>query len=74
MDFKGEPFPIIANLLARAEKIDKLTAICVVCGEAATRSQRLVNGQPAKADDDVVSIGGSESYEPRCRKCHQVNK
>lgn len=74
MDFKGEPFPIIANLLARAEKIDKLTAICVVCGEPATRSQRLINGIPASKDDEIISIGGKESYEPRCRKCHKVAK
>ena len=74
MDFKGEPFPIVANLLARAEKVDKLTAICVVCGEPATRSQRLINGIPASKDDEIISIGGKESYEPRCRKCHKVAK
>lgn len=72
MDFKGEPFKIMANLLARAEKIDKLTAICVKCGEPATRSQRLVNGEPARADDEIVLVGGNESYEPRCRSCHKV--
>lgn len=74
MDFKGEPFENTALLLAKAEKIDKLTAICVVCGESATRSQRLVNGLPASEDDDIISVGGKESYEPRCRKCHQVKK
>lgn len=74
MDFKNEPFENTALLLAKAEKIDKLTAICVVCGEAATRSQRLVNGLPASEDDDIISVGGKESYEPRCRKCHKVKK
>ena len=72
MDFKGEPFPIMASLLAVAEKIDKLTAICVICGEAATRSQRLVNGEPASSNDEIVLVGGNESYEPRCRACHKV--
>ena len=74
MDFKGEPFENTSLLLARAEKIDKLTAICVICGEPATRSQRLVNGLPASENDDIISIGGKESYEPRCRKCHQLKK
>ena len=74
MDFKGEPFPIISKLLARAEKIDKLTAICVICGNPATRSQRLINGEPASINDEIVSIGGKESYEPRCRHCHIVKK
>lgn len=74
MDFKGEPFKIISELLARAEKIDKLTAICVCCGEPATRSQRLVNGEPASIHDDVILVGSTESYEPRCRKCHQISK
>jgi thymidine kinase len=72
MDFKGDPFYVTANLLARAEKVDKLTAICVKCGENATRSQRLINGEPASANSSVVLIGGQESYEPRCRKCHVV--
>lgn len=74
MDFRGVPFPITANLLARAEKIDKLTAICVKCGEPATRTQRLINGEPASFSDDIVQVGGKESYESRCRHCHQVKK
>ena len=74
MDFKGQPFENTSSLLARAEKIDKLTAICVVCGEPATRSQRLVNGEPASENDDVIAVSGKESYEPRCRHCHKVKK
>ncbi|MDI6740263.1 MAG: thymidine kinase [Candidatus Edwardsbacteria bacterium] len=71
-DFRGEPFGPIPQLLAEAEKVDKLTAICSSCGEPATRSQRLLNGRPASYDSEVVSIGSSEKYEPRCRKCHEV--
>ncbi len=71
-DFKGDPFPISAQLLARSESITKLTAICSVCGRQATRTQRLVNGEPASDKDPVVLVGAKESYEPRCRKCHCV--
>lgn len=73
-DFKGDPFIITAKLLAKAEFVTKLTAICSVCGKEATMTQRLVNGEPAKASDPVVMVGASESYEPRCRKCHRVNR
>ena len=74
MDFKGEPFPITAQLLARAEDVTKLTAICVVCGKEATRTQRLINGEPASVNDPVVLVGAAESYEARCRHCHVVKK
>ena len=60
------------ELLSRAEFVTKLTAICVKCGEAATRTQRVVNGVPAFYEDPIVIVGASESYEPRCRKCHEV--
>ena len=73
-DFRGEPFKITANLLARSEDVTKLTAICVKCGKEATRTQRLVNGEPASINDPIVLVGASESYEPRCRKCHCVKK
>lgn len=72
MDFKGEPFLITAKLLAKAEYVTKLTAICAVCGKEATRTQRLINGQIPNETDPVVLVGASESYEPRCRKCHKV--
>jgi len=72
MDFRGEPFGQIGSLLAVAERIDKLHAICVVCGELATRNQRLIDGRPAPAEGPRIQVGGSESYEPRCRRCHRV--
>ena len=72
MDFRGEPFGPIPLLLAQAELVDKLQAICVVCGAPATRTQRLINGQPAHYDDPVILVGASEMYEARCRRCHQV--
>jgi thymidine kinase len=72
MDFRGEPFGPMPLLLARAEQVDKLQAICVVCGNPASRTQRLINGLPAAYDDPIILVGGSESYEARCRKCHRV--
>ena len=71
-DFRGEPFGPMAEMMARAERIDKLHAICVVCGASASRTQRLIDGRPARYDDPVILVGGSESYEARCRNCHQV--
>ncbi len=73
-DFRGEPFGPIPKLLATAEHVDKLQAICMVCGNTASRTQRLVNGQPAKYSDPTILIGAKESYEARCRKCHDVPK
>lgn len=72
MDFRGEPFGIMPQLLARAEYVEKLYAVCPVCGAPATRTQRFVNGKPARYDDPVILVGASEAYEPRCRKCHTV--
>nr|WP_119339603.1 thymidine kinase [Meiothermus hypogaeus] len=72
MDFRGEPFGIMPNLLTRAEYVEKLYAVCPVCGAPATRTQRFVNGKPARYDDPVILVGASEAYEPRCRKCHIV--
>jgi thymidine kinase len=74
MDFRGEPFGAIPQLLAVAEKVDKLHAICVVCGDLATRNQRLIDGAPAPAEGPTIQVGGAESYEARCRRCHQVPK
>ncbi|HEY58752.1 MAG TPA: thymidine kinase [Anaerolineae bacterium] len=72
MDFRGEPFGPMPQLLAQADRVDKLQAICMVCGLPATRTQRLVNGQPAFYEDPVVIVGASEMYEPRCREHHEV--
>lgn len=71
-DFRGEPFGPMPRLLALAESVTKLTAICVVSGEPATRTQRLINGKPANYDDPIVLIGASEAYEPRARRYHIV--
>ncbi|MDE5565774.1 MAG: thymidine kinase [Anaeroplasmataceae bacterium] len=73
-DFRGNPFPNVANLLAMAESVTKLTAICVTCGDDATKTQRIINGKPAKYTDPTILVGEKESYEPRCRKCHVVLK
>jgi thymidine kinase len=74
MDFRGEPFGPMPLLMAEAERVDKLSAICVVCGAPASRTQRLIDGQPASYDDPVIMVGASEVYEARCRHCHQVRK
>jgi len=74
-DFAGRPFATIPELLARADEVTKLSAICVVCGNEATRTQRLRNGVPARADDELIVIGGmggDDTYEARCRACHVV--
>src|SRR5207247_9075177 len=72
MDFRGLPFGPMPALLAIGEIVDKLQAICVVCGEPASRNQRLVNGRPALWDSPTVMVGGRESYEARCRQCRRV--
>ena len=72
MDFRGEPFGCMPQLMARAERVDKLQAICMVCGGAASRTQRLVDGNPAKYDDPIVVVGAQELYEARCREHHHV--
>lgn len=71
-DFRGEPFGCMPVLMAQAEEVEKLRAICMVCGEPASRTQRLVNGKPARYHDPVVIVGASEMYEARCRKHHEV--
>ena len=72
LDFRGEPFGPVPTLLALAERVDKLEAICVLCGEPATRTQRIVNGVPAFYDEPIIVIGAKEAYEARCRTCHEV--
>jgi len=71
-DFRGEPFGPMPSLLCRADEVIKLHAICMVCGEEATRTQRLVNGQPARYDDPIIMVGAAEAYEARCREHHIV--
>jgi thymidine kinase len=72
MNFRGDPFGCIPTLMSKAEKVDKLHAICMVCGGSATRTQRLVNGKPAHYDDPIVIVGAAEMYEARCRAHHEV--
>ena len=71
-DFRGEPFGPMPVLMAQAEQVDKLNAICMVCGGPASRTQRLVNGEPAAYDDPLVVVGANEMYEARCRHHHEV--
>ncbi|MGE5603621.1 MAG: thymidine kinase [Nitrososphaerales archaeon] len=72
LDFRGEPFGPMPLLMAEAEMVDKLHAICVQCGAAASRTQRLINGEPARYTDPVILVGASEVYEARCREHHEV--
>jgi len=71
-DFRGEPFGAMPQLMAVAEVVTKLHAICVLCGSPASRNQRLIDGRPAPYDSPTIMVGGRESYEARCRACHQV--
>jgi thymidine kinase len=71
-DFRGEPFGPMPELMAVAEVVDKLHAICVICGGAASRKQRLIGGKPAPYDSPQIMVGGHEAYEARCRMCHAV--
>ncbi len=71
-DFRGEPFGAMPQLMAIADEVTKLRAICVVCGGPATRNQRLIGGKPARYDSPTIMVGGIEAYEARCRHCHHV--
>jgi thymidine kinase len=71
-DFRGEPFGPMPQLMCVAEVVDKLHAICVLCGAPATRNQRLIDGKPARYDSAQVMVGGAEAYEARCRNCHKI--
>ncbi len=71
-DFRAEPFGVMPQLITDAEFVTKLTAVCMKCGAPATRTQRLVNGKPASYHDPIILVGASESYEARCRHCHEV--
>ena len=71
-DFRGEPFGSMPALMAIAEVVDKLHAICVLCGNPASRNQRLIGGQPAPYDSPTIMVGSTESYEARCRMCFSM--
>lgn len=73
-DFRGEPFTVVPQIMAIAEYVTKLQAVCAVCCSPASRTQRLINGEPASYNDPIILVGASEAYEPRCRHCHTVKK
>ncbi|NNJ09385.1 thymidine kinase [Chloroflexales bacterium ZM16-3] len=70
-NYRAEPFLAMSQLMALAEQVDKLYAICVRCGAYATRSQRLIDGRPAPADAPTIVVGGLDLYEARCRSCYE---
>jgi len=72
MDFRAEPFGPTPKLLAIAEFVDKITAVCMECGNPANRTQRLIDGKPAKYNEPTILVGATESYEARCRLHHEV--
>ncbi|MDP3130462.1 MAG: thymidine kinase [Bacillota bacterium] len=71
-DLRGEPFSFMPRLLSLAEEVTKLSAICVCCHTPATRTQRIVNGKPANYSDPIILVGAKDTYEARCRHCHEV--
>jgi len=74
LDFRGEPFGVIPFLLSIADDVQKLQAVCVVCGNDAHHSQRIIDGKPANYDDPIILVGAEESYEARCRTCFEIDK
>lgn len=74
LDFRGKPFGCIPTLMAIADNVTKLQAICIHCGKNAHFTQRLVNGKPARHDDPLIVIGAEEQYQARCRSCHQIDQ
>lgn len=74
LDFRGVPFGPVPTLLAVADKITKLQAICTECGQDAHFTQRLVNSSPAKYDDPIILVGAQEAYQARCRDCYRIDK
>lgn len=74
LDFRSLPFGPMPTLLAIADDVTKLTAICVECGQDAHFTQRMVNGQPAKFDEPVIKVGAQEHYQARCRNCFIIDK
>jgi thymidine kinase len=74
LDFRGVPFGAVPTLLAIADKITKLNAICCMCGADATCTQRLINNKPAHFDDPVILVGAQEAYQARCKACFSIDK
>lgn len=74
LDFRGSPFGCMPALLAFADSVTKLKAVCVECGNDAQFTQRIVNNLPAKYDDPLILIGAQECYQARCRDCYVIDK
>lgn len=74
LTFAGDPFHPMPRLMAEADRLDKLHAVCTECGDTATRTQRLIDGEPAPADDEVIKVGGKDNYDARCRDCWEVKE
>lgn len=74
MDFRGEPFGVMPPLMAVSDEVEKLQAVCVQCGDGASFTQRLLDGQAAKYDDPIIQVGAQECYEARCRSCFHIEK
>lgn len=72
LDYRSEPFGPMPQILALADSVTKLQAICVVCGDDACRSQRIINGNPARYDDPIIMVGAEESYQARCKRCFTI--
>lgn len=74
LDYRGVPFGPMPTLISLADKVTKLTAICIICGADAYFSQRLVNGNPAKYDDPLIQVGAQDCYQARCRSCFVIDR
>lgn len=71
-DFRGQAFKVTGEIMAISDSVVKLTAICSKCGKEATMTQRIIDGEPAHFNDPTILVGESDSYEARCRDCHEV--
>ncbi len=74
LDFRGMPFGCMPMLLAMADTVTKLNAVCLLCSSDAHFTQRLINGKPADFDDPLILVGAQECYQARCRDCFRINK
>lgn len=74
LDFRGIPFGCMPTLLAIAHNVTKLTAVCMLCGNDAQYTQRLIKGRAADFDDPLIMIGSEDCYQARCRDCYVIDK
>ena len=71
MDFRGNPFGEVPYLMALADSVTKLNAVCNKCGKDAVHTQRLIDGEPAPFSGPTIKVGAREEYEARCRECFE---